>query len=156
MIPTTMRSRTHAALAALLVLAAGCGMPFGGDRLDDARHDLRVARSRWSALGGGSYAFTVQPLCYCVLRAMRVTVTGGQVASRVFVDNAQTVPADQETRLSTADGMFALIDEAIGRDAASIHARYDARGVPVEVGIDYQANVADEEFGWNVTDFTLR
>ncbi|HEX8242883.1 MAG TPA: DUF6174 domain-containing protein [Longimicrobium sp.] len=153
----SIRSTRRAAAAALLLLAAGCRFPFSpGDGHDGARHDLRVARSHWAALGSDSYTFTVQPLCFCVQQAMRVTVTNGQVVSRVFVDSGQPVPAGQQTALSTVEGMFEVIEDAIANDAESISAQYDPRGVPVQVFIDYEANVADEEFGWGVTSFTLQ
>jgi hypothetical protein len=143
-----------AAVAALLLVTAGCRLPFSGGRLGAERRDLEAARARWAASHLGGYSYAVTPVCYCIRRAIRVTVQGAAV-SRVWVDDGQPVPSAEEPELATVDAMLAAIRSAIAHDAASVQARYDERGVPYEVMIDSSANVADDESGWNVTDFAV-
>ncbi|HEX6748584.1 MAG TPA: DUF6174 domain-containing protein [Longimicrobium sp.] len=153
---TLARLRSRAAVATLLLLAAGgCRWPFGLDHLDEAREDLRAARSRWEERGSSSYRYTVQPICFCGVRAMRVTVSGGEVASRVWADDGQPVPASLAAGLGTVEDLFAKIQDAIDRDAAELQATYSTLGVPRRVEIDYSRNVADEEFGWSMTEFEI-
>jgi len=149
-----LHPRFRAAAAALLLVAAGgCGSIFGS-HLGDARRALRDARSRWEEAKSSSYEYTVDPLCYCGVREMRVTVSGGQVVSRVYTDNGQPAPANEFDAFGTVEDLFATIEDAIDRGAADVDATYDLNGVPREVGIDYSRNVADEEFGWRIVRFT--
>src|SRR4051794_21917681 len=147
-----LRSRAAAA-AALLLLAAGCrGSTFADLGAEAAK--LRAARERWAAVRPAAYSFTVHPVCFCAPGTIRVTVANGVATSRVFVETGEPVPENLFAELSTVDAMLATVDDAIRHDAASLDTAYDDRGVPAHVRIDYRANVADEEFGWEVTDLT--
>jgi hypothetical protein len=111
-------------------------------------------RLRWAQQGSAHYTLIVRPLCFCWdSRDIRVTVSGGAVVSRVFVDDGSAVPAGSFPQLGRVEDLFATLDDAIAHHAAHLSASYDAHGVPVTVGIDYDANMDDEEFGWNVTEF---
>ncbi len=57
----------------------------------------------------------------------------------------------------TIEGVFEHIADAYRRRAASVTATYDPdRGYPVSTFVDYEQNVADEELGYGVRDFTVR
>lgn len=146
-----LRTRAAAA-AALVLLGAGCSPTSGG--LDAEAAKLRAARERWASSRPTAYSFTVHPVCFCAPGTIRVTVAGGVATSRVFVETGQPVPENLFTELGTVDAMLGTVDDAIARDAVSLDAEYDSRGVPAHVRIDYRANVIDEEFGWEVTELT--
>lgn len=156
MILRIVRRRT-AALAAALVLPlvmAACSSITGPGGSD--RESLDRASGRWAALGARSYSFVVGPRCFCgELREIRTTVVNGEVTRRVYVDDGSPVPANFFTGIVSVDAMLATVDQALDKNAAEVDVTYDDRGVPVDATIDYQTNVADEEFGWVVTSLTL-
>lgn len=147
-------TRIRAAAATLLLLAAGCRSPFGaGGRLQHEANALRAARARWSASRPASYTYTFTPRCFCSSHAVRVTLQNGTATSVVYADNGQPAAALDASRV-TVDELLSTIESAIQHDAHSVRATYDERGVPVDAFIDYDANTADEEYGWTVSGFT--
>ncbi len=52
--------------------------------------------------------------------------------------------------------LFDAVGDAIGRDPYRLSAGYDpARGHPVSLFVDYERYTADEENGFEVTDFAV-
>jgi hypothetical protein len=151
MIPRTFPLRL-AAVAAVLAVAA-CGSPTGVSRADRAA--LARAKAQWAAHGVSSYTIVEVPHCFCGgLRQIRSTVVNGTATERVYVDDGSPVPPMFFMEIATVDAMFAELEQAIRDDAAALDATYDTRGIPVAASIDYSANTADEEFGWEVVSFT--
>jgi uncharacterized protein DUF6174 len=148
-----VRLRLAALLAALPLLVSACENPF----ITDARDELADARSRWARNGRSSYAYTVARSCFCGdIGPMRVSVLEGVVVSRVYTETGQPVPADRHTDLDTVEELFELLEDALDEDPADFEASYDGLfGYPASAFIDYSANVADEEDGFVVTDFTI-
>jgi hypothetical protein len=127
---------------ALLVLAA-C------TPLTEANSDFVEARQRWKRFGPSSYEITIGHGCFClpdVTRPVIVTVSDGQVVRRRYVDDDTNVDARWAEAFPTVDGPFAVIADAFDRNAASVNATYHPSwGYPVSVGIDYEAQMADDE-----------
>jgi hypothetical protein len=155
MIPRNVRLRLAAFAAALaLPLAMGaCGSPSGVEAAD--RDALAHARADWAKQGARSYTFVAEPRCYCAgVREIRTTVVNGAVTQRVYADDGTPVPSTYFTGIATVASMLDVVEHALKKGAADVNVTYDARGIPTAAFIDYESNVADEEFGWVVTSYT--
>ncbi|MGQ0641168.1 MAG: DUF6174 domain-containing protein [Gemmatimonadaceae bacterium] len=144
---------TSAALVSgLVLLAGGCGLPTDGDREDLL--DLQAAERRWAQSGVQDYQIIVQQLCFCgYTRPVRITVRLGNVVSRVDAESGEPVPQQGENAREVR-GLFALVRDAIDRDAHSMSVTYDATyGIPLQINIDYIANTVDDELTVRASEF---
>lgn len=114
---------------------------------------FEAARQRWAEAGLDNYDYQYQRQCFCLfdyVRPMAVQVRDGAVVSVVYADEeggpvAEEIAAD----VPTIDGLFALLQEAVDENAASLQATYDeSLGYPQEVFVDYDFRLADEEQGF--------
>jgi len=156
MISRILRLRIAAFVAALVLpLAMGaCSASPAGPEIADLQALIR-ARANWMRQGASSYTFVARPLCFCGdTREIRTTVVNGAVTQRVHVDDGTPVPANFFTGISTITSMLDTVEDALDKGAADVDVTYDSRGIPTNAMIDYQSNVADEEFGWTVTSYT--
>ncbi len=137
--------RNAALLLALLTLAC--------DPLEDEWEELERAEGRWALADVESYAFTFQYGCYCDLAGeFAITVDGDSITSAKRVDDSgpesDTVPA------MTVPMMFERIRAGLRRDPHEARLQFDALGYPTDVWFDFEENVADEEWGFGVDEFT--
>lgn len=149
-----MRRFVHLLLAATALAAPGCGDlgPDSGDLRDEvARH-----RSRWEAGRPADYAYVLERLCFCGEEArgpVRLRVDGPDVLSRVYVTGGGSVSEDLAPWFPAVDGLFDVIDDALDRDAHQIQVTWDDEtGLPMELWIDYEVNIADEEQGYRIVE----
>jgi hypothetical protein len=152
MMPRLARVRLAIAALAVPVVLASCSDgtgPIRGDAIALAR-----AKVAWAAQGPARYTLVVRPVCMACRRSIRLTVVNRAVITRVNVDDGTPVVAGVYDNIATVDAMLATIDQALRDHAADLDVTYDSRGVPVNVMIDWNANSADEEFGWVVTELT--
>jgi hypothetical protein len=149
-----MRTRFLPALAVLALIA--CSDPTA----PDAVTDLAVAKRLWAANAPASYQYTFSRSCFCGIEFTRpviVTVRNGAVESVRYADTGALVAPAMVVGFTTIEGVFALVDEAIAKHAASVTAQYDpARGYPVSIFIDFIAGMADDEMGYGIQDFVVR
>ncbi|NNF29701.1 MAG: hypothetical protein HKN73_20930 [Gemmatimonadetes bacterium] len=141
-----------AALAfGMLLGVAGCG-EFGVET--ERLRDIERNRELWERQGMESYRYAVERLCFCGLAGpVRVTVVDGAVTERIFVQSGDPVPAEQADWYPTVEGLFSILFDAAQRNAHDIEVTYDPdTGVPLDIFIDYEQNVADEELGFQVTE----
>jgi hypothetical protein len=146
----------RASLAAGLLLS-GCIVFVGPGDHDGHLRDLVSARARWNAQGSSNYEFVVRQLCYCIFggQSVKVTVRQGAVVSAVKLGDGQALPSEYFDGFATVEQMFDMIDDAISDRAHSIRATYDATfGFPTDFFIDYREQVADEERGFEATDYS--
>ncbi len=140
-------------LAVATLVVAGCSDSTGpvGDELD-----LNVRK--WERRGPSAYSFDYQAICYCidsVVRPVTISVSDEEIVQVVFRDTQQMVAVEAHAGYPTVEDLFQVIRDAIARDAHSIEVRYDPLfGYPTEASIDYQENIADEEFGFRASDLT--
>jgi len=145
--------RTGLAVLAFAVVLplSGCGeWGIETDRLREVeRH-----RTLWDQQGLATYRYAVERLCFCGLAGpVRVTVVDDDASARIFVSSGDPVPEEQADWYPTVDGLFELLVDAVQRNAHDIEVTYDPdTGVPLDIFIDYQQNVADEELGFRVTE----
>lgn len=147
-----MRLR-HTAVLALVLAGGGCDILDPND--NGPLTDLEVNRQRWEQVRPESYSMVLQRLCFCTeagLGPVRIQVVGTTATERVYVDSGDPVPETLAPFFPTVDGLFDVLVDAMDRDAHQIQVTYDGdTGIPVDIWIDYQANVADEEQGYQVT-----
>lgn len=141
-------SRISAALVAFAL--AGCNVlgPSGSqvERLADARE-------RWRSVGPQDYTYVLERVCFCGIEATgpaRVTVRNAvEVVAVVYVESGEPVPDPFDNWFLSVEGLFDYIGDALDRDPSYVRADYDPRtGLPVDVFIDYEAQIADEEMGF--------
>jgi len=138
----------RARLVALVGLAAaiGCTSPAGPSEIEQA---LRENRSRFRALVGGSYTFDYRNLCFCpvfLVDGVRISVREHAIVSVVTLSDGRAVPAEHWHFYKTVEGVFSAIEDAVGRDPATLEVSYDQRfGYPTHVFIDLDLMIADEE-----------
>jgi hypothetical protein len=141
------------AIGLLALVLAACG----SDGPTAVNTNFVLARGRWALRGPATYQLTVARSCFCAPESTKpvvVTVVGGQVVSRRYVDGGADVPAGLASFFPSVDQLFAVIQDARSRDAATIDAEYDvADGHPISVFIDYVAQAADDELRFSVTGF---
>jgi len=118
---------------------------------------LNAARERWRDQGISDYTMTVRRLCFCAeVRPVRVTVAGGVVVDRVFIEDGRPVPAALAESYPSVPGLFDALEEA-ARRADEIHVTFDPiLGIPLEATIDYAKDAVDDEVTVQVSDFARR
>lgn len=145
----TARQQSAVALCAFLAITA-CG-----PRLDvPAGHN--EAQARWEQQRLSDYSFQFQRLCECsedYLRAVRITVSNGEIVDISFVDDQSQMPRETWTDFYTISGLFGAIEAAASENAFEIRVTYDANtGHPQSIFIDYDERIADDEKIWQVSD----
>ncbi len=146
------------ALATVFILASCDGSRLLSPSPQTIR-DLNAAQALWTAQGISRYEFTLQRGCFCAdLLPMHVTVTNGVVVD-VRRENSlgESLPESDWASWPSIERLFAITAEAIARPAAQVNAEYDSvRGFPHTIYIDQAANIADDEFGYTVTNVRVR
>jgi len=142
-------------LAALVIPAACSG---GNPLVAGGEDEWRNNYDHWRALNLRDYSFRFQPVCFCIdTEPVIVEVRTGQVFRVTYAASGQEVPPDRVSRAYrvTVDSLFGIVRTGFERGAASLRAQYDPdRGNPTEVFIDYVANAADEEYGFQAQVLT--
>lgn len=146
-------------VAALPFTLASCQRsPLGpeGDRLEEARE-------RWRSLELTSYRFVYSASCFCgptAIQPVEVRVVDGEVASITSVATGEPVrpaaPGEDPFEVLTVERLFAFLLESLEGDPAVFEATYHpVLGHPRSVFVDFEAQVADEEFGFEVSDLSV-
>lgn len=149
-----MKLRTRWMMVPVLLLStlAGCGL---GDDDSFQRQNLAQALTRWDTKDVASYSYILELQCFCApaseLKPVLVTVKNGAVASLQYWDETPSkrapAPASIFGPYDTVEDLFALVDDAIDRDADVLQVRYDAEyGFPDMVNVDYEAGGSEQLF----------
>ena len=127
---------------------------------DSVHATLLRHQERWERSGITDYDYTGAWSCFCpqeYLADVAVTVRGGVVTSVEFAGEEFTVVPPLPERFVPVEELFALLQDAVTRNAARIEVSYDERyGYPRELFIDYDERMADEETRFVMSGFTLR
>lgn len=122
--------------------------------------DLDTARSRWTRSHPSSYDIVVRRVCFCateVTNPVLVSVREGVVTSRTYVGSGAQVSAQFASLFPTVEGIFRIVDDALGRNAYTLDVAYDpAYGFPVTIDIDYVNNAVDDELTVQMSGFVAR
>jgi hypothetical protein len=153
-----MRRTLHGCLV-LALAGAGPGClssdPTGKSQIE---LDLDANRMLFTQTPRMSYQFTWQQSCFCTddtSRRIRITVSGTNLTSAVYVSDQQPVSAAVRDTLKTIPAVFELIHQMIDRHADEISVEYDAAlHYPTSVFIDISKSTSDEEIDLHLSDFT--
>ena len=148
-------------LAALLLAIAGlaCSDSSPVDpALDPDRLALEQNRSLFRTSSAGRYGYVYRNVCFCGdIEAVRIEVEDDVIVAVTRVADGAPVPPDAWERYLTIEEVFAVIEDALERPAERVDVTYDARlGYPGVVYIDYEAQLADEERGFEIGELTVR
>ncbi len=106
-------------------------------------------QERWRDSKLQSYQYTYQRTCFCEpdwIRPVVIDVVNNRIERIVYADDGAPVDSTYWASYHTVDGLFALIDSALARDAAQITVQFDeALGYPTQLYIDEDLGIADEE-----------
>ena len=124
-----------------------------------ARNELLANQQKWAAQNVSHYKYDLTISCFCPwsdLMPLKVEVKDGQVIS--MTDKAgQPTPAsyaDTFNRAATVEGLFEILDSALG-SARKVTVEYDpAYGYPKSTHIDYSM-ATDDETGYIVENFEV-
>lgn len=147
--------QTVVSLLFLLALGSGACGDLATSPLDTSS-ELARARSAWNRSGIVSYRFTLVRYCECLPETtvpIVVEVIDGQVPLRTYLTSGSPVDSRFDPIFPTIPGLHDVIRDAIDRQAVAISVRYDEHGVPLSIGIDYQAGVVDDEVTYRISDF---
>lgn len=147
-------------LAGLTSLAKTVSQRLGRELNAGHQTELDAARALWESVDGSEYSFEFNWVCFCLrewVAPVRLTVSGGEVVSAVFVESGEPVTdASQFDFYETIGGLFDQIQDAIDRAAESIRVEYHpTEGYPISSFIDYDARIADEERGFNASGLSV-
>jgi len=133
---------------ALTFVAISCSDATGPGR---EATDLEAARQRWQAQNLHTYAFTIQRSCFCAnVHPLYVLVLNDAVAGVFDLKSGEMVDPQLG---ETVEDLFTFIQNAIDRPAHLIRAKYDgAKGFPTEIDYDGEAQIADDEITYRVSD----
>jgi len=136
---------------ALLAVAMSCSDATGPAHQPT---DLEAARQLWRAQNLHTYAFTVQRSCFCAnVHPLYVLVLSDTVAGVLDLQTGAT--ADRQLG-ETVEDLFTFVQTAIDGHAQMIRAEYDAaKGFPTEIDYDGEAQIADDEISFRVSDVHL-
>ena len=146
----TSRAAAIAVLAGLALLLPGCDLFSPSDGQRDA---LEEAEQTWRSQGVTSYEFRVQRICFCIPTGpLLVQVRDGRPVSVTNADSGEPATPDASMPL-TVEALFAVVDDAIDRDAQRLDVDYDDTfGYPRTIDIDYNFGIADEEIFYQASD----
>lgn len=151
---------TAAGLAALLlgVFVAGCGGGSYSPPGSGTRGEVRRNRQLWQSRNTGSYRYTLQVNAFLPVEArgpVSIEVRDGvPVSVRSLSDDVIILP-EQFANSNTIDKLFDRLESAADSGADTQDYRFDsAGGYPVSAYIDYDLRLADEEYGFTVTDYS--
>lgn len=141
-----MTTRRIAYLVFLLATgtASACGLL---DPDHGTKGELEDHIDEWVAKGPASYEYVQTQLCFChpdYTKPYRIRVQAGKV---VDARDAETgAPAPEQYVARTVPELFAVIQDALDRDADRLDVAYDPElGYPTSIVIDYERQAADEE-----------
>lgn len=145
-----MRPRRLLPLLLAAALTGGCGIT---DPDSPEVDRLEAARAIWATQGLRDYTFRLSRECFCLPESIGpawVSVFNSVLVSRVdYVDTGEPMPDEYARWYLSVEGLFDLIDDALRRGAYRVDVTYDqATGVPLDIYIDYDVQMADEEVGY--------
>lgn len=139
-------------LPALLLFALSCSEGTGPSLLNQ----LVAARMRWEQGEPQAYRYIVRLSCFCGdVRPVEVHVVNGTVVAVRDPATNESLPLTDH-RARPVEGLFDVIQDAIGSDAHMLKTTYDpVLGFPTAIEIDYAERMADDEMYWTATGFTV-
>jgi hypothetical protein len=142
--------KTLLLVTALVVLATACS-PTRASALDQNR-------GLWESQGIRHYSYELNISCFCAIIGMMplsIEVQDGQLVSISPADGTDigNLGGIYEN-VSTIDKLFETIGQAAGQEPYTLEVSYDPTyGYPVSIYLDPAETIADDEIGYDVTNF---
>lgn len=115
--------------------------------------DLEVNFKRWESLKIKNYQFEYTHNCFCSEEyrgPFKIEVKNGEV----FSVNGVLGNGNSWVQLPTIDSLFQYIEKSQLSDYETLTVKYDPNyGFPTEFWIDPNKMIADEEFGFSLSNF---
>jgi hypothetical protein len=142
------------ALIALVapLLLSGCGSGGGST----ASTPLQKNEALWRSRAVSSYRYTLNTGAFNAYAGHPVVVEvhNGATTSITPVESDFTADPAYFALYSTVEKLFSVIGNAQANGAEAVSAAYEpAYGFPANAFIDTKRQVADDEFGFTITDF---
>lgn len=139
------------------LFVVGCGG--GGDDAPESatRAAIRRNRQTWQSRNLSSYQYTLRVNAFVPAEArgpVRIEVRDGVPVSARYLSTGETTNPEIFASSNTINKLFDRLESAAERNAVRQEQTFDpADGYPVTAYIDYDIRLADEEYGFDVTDF---
>ena len=123
--------------------------------LAELREGLTQNRELWASQGITGYQMEFRWICFCppdYAAPVIISVTEGDtIGSLAFAGGALPWNGKFPPDYTSINGLFDLLQEAIGQPAGNIRVKYHAElGYPISAAIDYDRRIADDEKGFQV------
>lgn len=123
-----------------------------------SRYAKQKGEKLWAEKKILNYRYTIKTSCFCSspsLSPVIVEVRNGEAVSTTIKETGEGVSLYFEST-DTIPNLFALIQQAIDRQADQVSVSYNAkRGYPESIGIDDKWNTSDDELGIAISDFEV-
>lgn len=133
----------------------------GCNENDTELDELATMRQRWEKLGLQNYSYEAGYNCYCGGTGPYILEFIEGELDTVYLSDLEDSEVDYETMLNTTgdlviDALFDKIRENIDRNPHSFNVDYDHQYFfPKEAYFDFDENIADEELGYYIRDFSI-
>lgn len=149
-VPRFLSSKSLAGVLVAGLFGCSTGIPTA------VRDTLEQAKALWTAQNIKDYTYTVKLTCGCstIAAPVEITVVNGQVTGRIDLETGLSVPTSLAAYYPNAEGLFALVQDAITRKASTISVEYDGgTGIPHLLFIDYDYGQITDNLSVLVTGF---
>ena len=144
-------------ISAFLAITAIAGCNDNDSELDE----LANMRQRWEKLGLQDYSYEAGYNCFCGGTGPYMLEFIDGELDTVYLSDGEASEVDYETILEITDdlvieNLFSKINENIDRNPHSYNVEYNHQYFfPKEAYFDFDENVADEELGYYIRDFSI-
>jgi hypothetical protein len=149
--------RRIALMIPLLSTFAACDL-FEPEANPQLLNQLEVAESRWAANAAANYSYVLVRRCNCAAPPpdVRITVANSAVASAIYVDTGDPVPAASLGQFITLPAYFNVVRDAINRRVPQFHVAYDEqRGYVENLVVNYDLTTASDDVWLEISGFEL-
>ena len=114
------------------------------DPLSPEQSELEQNLGLWQEVGPANYRYTFQRLCFCgEVRPVEIEVRAGAIVSVTIIETSEQLDASLFERYETVDDLFAVVQDALDRDAERLEVTYHPTlGYPTDIDVDYMVELA--------------
>ena len=122
--------------------------------------EVQANKDKWLSHDIKKYQIEMQKICFCAPDAVRMMifqVEDNEIKDVRYADSGDAVDPGHYNELNTIEGMFALVEQSLEKNPADIVISYDQEyGYIKELTVDYQENIADDEFTFIASNMKSR
>lgn len=156
-----MRARKLAEPFAPIMVCLSClfmmGCGGGNEPENKTRATIRQNRQLWQSRNLSSYRYTLRINAFVPSSArgpVRIEVRNGVPVSVESIPGEEPMTPELFESCNTIGKLFDKLEQASGEGAVRLDQAFEStNGYPISAYIDYDYAIADEEYGFIVTDF---